>query len=914
MSPGEPKLRPEQFIAKWRNVEFGEKQASQEMFLDICALVGHQTPVEYGNSEVFTFEKWVPGGFADAFLEGSFGWEFKGSDADLETGLGQLLRYQVHLKTPPLLIVSSFCTIWIQTNFPGMETVRHEIPVGDLDQPSHLNKLRYAFFAPADLRPNRSVDTVTKETADLFREMVADMEQSNEDPERLARYLNQIVFCLYAEDAGLLPGAPFSQVVRDHFRSPELFDRAIRNLFAQMAVGGLFGATEIAYFNGDLFNNADTVQLSTSALQRLVEATNKNWRNIEPSIFGTLFERALDASKRSYLGAHYTSADDIMLVVEPVVMEPLRAEWEDVQRDVGNLLIEDDLETARVRLAAFQQRLFEVEVLDPACGSGNFLYLALRSLLDLEKQVIDFAATQGWPNLVPTVKPDQMLGLEINPYAAELARTALWIGYIQWHQNNGFPYNHRPVLTPLVSIKMTDAVLDLFDPANPQEPEWPAAEFIIGNPPFLGGGLLRDNLGDEYVEPLFKLYGIRIPNFSDFCCYWFEKARAMLAAKQTKRAGLLATQGIRGGANRQVLERIKETGDIFLAHPDRSWVLDGAAVHVSIVCFDDGSQIERELDDLPVSVINANLTAGVDLTKARRLEENVDISFIGDTKKGKFEITAETAYRMLKASGNPNAKPNSDVVRPWVNGLDITRRPRDMWIIDFDMNMSEYQSAQYEMPFEHIRQHVKPSRDKVRNPLERSRWWVHGRSAPDWRRAVSGLGGYIATARVAKHRLFVFLDENVLPDGNVVVFARNDHYTLGILHSRIHELWSRAMGTQLREAESGFRYSHTATFETFPFLEPSDQQRGAIAEAARELNRLRENWLNPPNVPESALKRRTLTNLYNTRPTWLQQVHERLDKAVSEAYGWPDDPAATAILERLLALNLQRAADERSSS
>ena len=208
-SPGDARLRPDEFVAKWHNAEFGEKQASQEMFLDICRLVGHPTPVEYGNSQVFTFEKWVPGGFADAYLEEHFGWEFKGDDADLEDGLLQLLRYQVHLKTPPLLIVSSFRTIWIQTNFPGMETIRHEIPVAALDQPAHLDKLRYAFFAPVELRPDRSVDTVTRETADLFQAIVADMEEHTDDPERLARYLNQIVFCLYAEDAGLLPGAPF---------------------------------------------------------------------------------------------------------------------------------------------------------------------------------------------------------------------------------------------------------------------------------------------------------------------------------------------------------------------------------------------------------------------------------------------------------------------------------------------------------------------------------------------------------------------------------------------------------------------------------------------------------------------------------------------------------------------------------
>ena len=501
-----PAMRPEEFIAKWRDAGFGERQASQEMFMDICRLVGHPTPGEFGDSQAFTFEKWVPGGFADAYLEERFGWEFKGSDADLDDAMNQLLRYQVHLKTPPLLIVSSFRTIRIRTNFPGMETVLHEIPVAALDRTENLDKLRWAFHAPAEFRPDRSVDTVTKETADLFQAIVEDMEQRNQDPEKLARYLNQIIFCLYAEDDGLLPGNPFSEIVRLHNHNPELFDQAIRSLFGQMATGGLFGAVEIAHFNGDLFSNADTVELSGTALLRLAEATRKNWRNIEPSIFGTLFERALDASKRAHLGAHYTSAEDIMLVVEPVVMAPLRREWDAVQQEVSNLLVEENRDAARVRLGRFQQRLVDVEVLDPACGSGNFLYLALRSLLDLEKQVIDFAAAQGWPDLTPTVKPDQMLGLEINPYAAELARTSLWIGYIQWHQNNGFPYNHRPILTPLSSIRMTDAILDGSDPESPREPEWPAAEFIVGNPPFLGGKLLRANLGDEYVEEMFDTY------------------------------------------------------------------------------------------------------------------------------------------------------------------------------------------------------------------------------------------------------------------------------------------------------------------------------------------------------------------------------------------------------------------------
>ena len=904
---GFPKMDPSDFIAKWKDTNFGEKQASQPMFMDICKLVGHPDPGEYGDKDSFTFEKWVPGGFADAYLEGRFGWEFKGSDNDLEAGLNQLLRYQVHLKTPPLLIVSSFRTIRIQTNFPGMETVRHEIPIVELDQPAQLRKLQWAFFTPSELRPNRTVDAVTKETADLFQRIVEDMEQHAADPEKLARYLNQIVFCLYAEDAGLLPGNPFSQVVHQHYRSPAVFDSAIGNLFGQMAGGGMFGATQIAHFNGDLFSDAETVELSESALQRLEEATRRNWRNIEPSIFGTLFERALDASKRAHLGAHYTSADDIMLVIDPVVMAPLRAEWEEVQREVGNLLVEENRDAASVRLAAFQQRLFEVEVLDPACGSGNFLYLALRSLLDLEKEVIDFAAANDWKDMRPTVKPDQMLGLEVNAYAAELARTALWIGYIQWHQNNGFPYDHSPILTPLVSIRRTDAILADGDTANPQEPDWPPAEFIIGNPPFLGSKLLRANLGDGYVDAMFDVYKGRVSAEADVVCYWFEKARALVADKKARRAGLLATQGIRGGANRRVLQRIKESGDIFLAWSDQPWILDGAAVHTSIVGFDDGTEPSRELDGATVKSINANLTEGVDLTTAVRLDENLGIAFMGDTKGGPFDIPAKVALELVNQP-NPDGRDNRVVVRPRANGKDVTSRPSDTWIIDFGVGMPMPEAALYEAPFEYVNSHVRPTRVNNKRPLYASQWWQHMEPRPGMRRALENLDRFIVTPTTAKYRLFTWLQSKVLPDHSLIAIARDDDYTFGVLHSGIHELWSRASGTQLREVESGFRYTPTSCFETFPFPQPTSEQQEAIAEAAKNLNELREGWLNPEGASEPELKKRTLTNLYNARPTWLQQAHQKLDKTVFQAYNWPHTLSEPEILERLLALNLERSA------
>jgi type II restriction/modification system DNA methylase subunit YeeA len=876
------------------------------MFLDICRLVGHPTPVEYGNPEAFTFEKRVPGGSADAYLEGRFGWEFKGSDRQLDEALNQLLRYQVHLKTPPLLIVSSFHTIRIRTNFPGMETLLHEIPVAGLDQADSFNKLRHAFFDPDELRPNRSLEDVTRETADLFRSIVSDMEQRSGDPEKLARYLNQIVFCLYAEDAGLLPDALFTRIVRQHFRHPEVFNRAVSDLFEQMASGGLFGADEIAHFNGDLFSAVDTVELSERALFLLVQASEMNWRSIEPSIFGTLFERALDASKRSQLGAHYTSADDIMLVVEPVVMAPLRAEWEAVQQEAGNLLIEDEVDAARVRLRAFQQRLFEVEVLDPACGSGNFLYLALRCLLDLEKQVIDFAAAHGWPGLAPTVKPDQMLGLEINPYAAELARTALWIGYIQWHQNNGFPYDHSPVLTPLVSIRKTDAILDLSDEANPKEPEWPEAEFIIGNPPFLGHFPFREQLGDAYVEALYSLYGDRIPHASDLCCYWFEKARGQIEGGSSKRAGLLGTQAIRFQSNRAVLSRIKDSGDIFEATSDQNWVLDGATVHISIICFDDGSATDRILDGETVTGINADLTAGLDLTQARALEKNQNLAFQGVGKVGDFDMPEATASNML-IDPNPHGKPNGDVLKRWINGIDIARRARNVWVVDFGVDMPEAEAALYEAPFEYVKKWVKPKRITNNMPWRAQNWWLHGYPAISMRRALSHKSRYIGTPKVSKHRFFVWLTQEMLASNLVIAIASDEDYMLGILSSSIHESWARRLGSQLRESHSGGTYTPTTCFETFPFPRPTEQQRAAIGKEAEELNRLREGWLNPPDASEPELKKRTLTNLYNARPTWLQMVHQRLDKAVLDAYGWPHDLTGPEILERLLALNLERA-------
>jgi type II restriction/modification system DNA methylase subunit YeeA len=468
----------------------------------------------------------------------------------------------------------------------------------------------------------------------------------------------------------------------------------------------------------------------------------------------------------------------------------------------------------------------------------------------------------------------------------------------------------------LDTIRHMDAILAYDEQGRPVEPEWPEADVIIGNPPFLGDKKMRSDLGDEYVEDLRRLYAGRIPGQSDLCCYWFEKARAMIAAGVARRAGLLATQGIRGGANRTVLERIKQSGDIFWAQSDRVWILDGASVHVSMVAFDSGSELSRTLDGLTVTAITPDLTSAADLTQAHRLAENSGMSFIGPSPHGRFDIGADVAEKMITSPLNTNGRPNSDVVRPVVNGLDLTRRLRDVWTIDFAA-MSLEEAAQYELPFEYVREHVYPGRSRNRRAGYAERWWQYGEMRPGMRKALEGKPRYIATPRVAKHRVFAWLRPEVLSNDGTVVFARDDDYFLGVLHSKAHELWARGQGTQLREVESGFRYTPTTTFETFPFPWPpgkepiGDPRVEAIARAARELVEQRDAWLNPGGATEKDLARRTLTNLYNQRPTWLALAHRKLDEAALDAYGWPHDLSDEEILERLLALNLERAASNK---
>ena len=841
-----------EFIRVCRDSALTERSGSQSHFIALCRLLGVKPPLEEDpRGEWFAFEKGAKktgggDGWADVWRRHCFAWEYKGKHKDLKTALRQLQQYALALENPQLLIVSDMETIEIHTNFPNTINVAHRLTLDDLADPAKLNLLRWAFLEPERLRPARTREAVTQVAAMLLGGLAQALRQRGHPPQPVAHFITRLLFCLFAEDIGLLPDRLFSTLVAEARRTPSDFPGLAGDLFRAMRSGGRFGLARIAWFNGGLFDDEGCLPLEQADLDTLHSAAVLDWSAIEPAIFGTLFERGLDPDKRSQLGAHYTDAASIRRLIEPVIHDPLLAEWAAVKAEMVRLLAAKKPKRAQAEqaLQGFLERLRRFRVLDPACGSGNFLYLGLRTLKDIEHQVMLEAEALGLQRGFPAVGPEAAIGIEINPYAAELARLTVWIGEIQWMLGHGYSLNDQPILKPLNSIECRDALLTkLPSPAGGRgvggegvwdEAAWPTADAIVGNPPFLGDKKQLAELGDDYVETMRQIYAGRVPGSADLVCYWFEKARAQIEAGQAQRAGLVATNSIRGGANRKVLERIRESSVIFNAWSDEPWINEGAAVRVSLVCFGNPPAANAAsplcqrgvggiLNGQPVAAIHADLTGsatvGADLTLAKPLLENLNTAFQGPVKVGTFDIPGEQARAWLNLP-NPHGRSNSKVLRPWANGMDITRRPSDTWIND-------------------------PT------------------------------------------------------------------------------------------------YNAHSCFETFPFpagLQPNPSALSPtplphageglhIAEAARALNKLRDNWLNPPQwierapeivsgypdriipKPEHAaeLKKRTLTNLYNQRPAWLFHAHHALDEAVAAAYGWPVDLSDDETLRQLLVLNRERA-------
>jgi hypothetical protein len=950
-------MTPDAFIRKWKANTRNERAAAQEHFIDLCRLLDEPTPNDDPDGSTYAFEKGAlkatgGDGWADVWRRGRFAWEYKGKHKDLEAAHKQLLLYAGALENPPLLIVSDIERIVIRTNFTGYATERHEILLPDLAIPGRLAAVKWAFSAPDRLRPATTRQGLTEKAAAEFAAIATRLRGRGHQPHDVAHFLARLAFCAFADDTGLLPPGLFERMLGAARRSPAKSAALADELFRAMAnKGGRVGYDEVPWFNGGLFDGAPALPLEAEDIAIVQRAAALDWADIDPSILGTLFERGLDPDNRSQLGAHYTDRQKIEALIAPVVRKPLEAEWDAAAARIAeakekaaqakpNSAARRRWEAeARGQYSGFLERLRAFRVLDPACGSGNFLYLALLALKDIELRAGLEAERLGLQReLLMGVGPEQVLGIELNPYAAELARVSVWIGHIQWANRNGLPPPHDPILRTLDTIECRDAVLA----ADGTPAPWPRADAIIGNPPFLGDKMMIGAMGEAYVSRLRAAYAKRVPGGADLVCYWFERAREEVAEGRTQRVGLVSTNSIRGGANRVVLDRIAGTATIFEAWSDEDWTLDGAAVRVSLVCFGRDVAPPYRLNGVPTPQINADLTnATADLTTAKPLLENQRVAFNGIQKTGPFELNGADARLMLAMPINPNGLPNSAVVRPWWNGLDVARRPRDMWIVDFGLDEVEARVSLFPAPYSHLARLVKPLRVGKREERTNRCWWLFQWSRPKMRAALAPLQRFIVSPEVSKFRIFTWAHPAICPDKNLIAIARDDDTTLGVLHSRFHEQWALRLGTSLEDRP---RYTPTTTFETFPFpdgLTPNipavdyaaDPRAIAIAEATRALVQARDFWLNPPDlverqpeivpgfperlVPRSAaaaqaLKGRTLTALYNTRGKpegrWLDTLHARLDEAVAAAYGWPPTITDDDAMAALLALNKARPA------
>jgi type II restriction/modification system DNA methylase subunit YeeA len=946
-----------QFIDKWARADRTERQAAQEHFIDLCRVLGEPTPNEAADPGAYSFEKGaskIDGspGFADVWKRGHFGWEYKKDRANLDRAYQQLQLYSVALENPPLLVVSDTKRFRIYTNWTNTVQTRHEFVLQDLANSDTRELLKNVFDHPDRLKPDKTREQVTKEAAKEFTTIAERLRMSGHPPEKVAHFLNRLVFCLFAEDVNLLENDLFKRMLdnlaKRRDRVAEQSQRMFTDLFREMRGGGNYGLEHILHFNGGLFDDDTALPLDADSLDILRNIARLDWSAIDPSIFGTLFERFLDPDKRAQIGAHYTDPEKIMMIVNPVIVRPLTAEWEAVKAELVDILSRGRtrdgkpgpaaLSRAEARLDQFLKRLDDVRILDPACGSGNFLYLALQSLKDLERRAIVEAHEMGLGLRVVHCGPHNVKGIEINHYAAELARTSVWIGNIQWLRRNGFEARKEPVLEDLNAIECRDALVTKTEDGSYEEAQWPEAEFIVGNPPFLGAKWMLESLGENDTARLRNIFSERIPSTADLVTYWFDKARVAIDLSSSSSAGLVATNMIRGLGNRPVIKRITDDCQIFEAWSDEPWVVDGADVRVSIVCFQQNRANSVSLDGRVVEEIYDDLTAGSsNLTVAKTLQENINVAVRGIERGGSFDVAGSLAREWLASPKNPNGRSNADVLRPLATAKGVTGRNPDKWIIDFS-SMTESEAALFELVFEYAKSTIQVSRGNNREQRTSKNWWLFRRSGELVRNSIQSLDRYIVTGLVWKHRTFAWLARGVIPDTRLVVIARHDDVSFGILCSRFHEAWTLRI-CQYHGVGNDPIYTQGTTFETFPFPEgltpnipasayADDPRAIAIANAAKRLDQLRNAWLNPPElvdiVPEvvpgypdrilpkteeaaAILKKRTLTNLYNERPQWLADAHRDLDAAVAAAYGWAADISEEDALAKLLELNLSRA-------
>ena len=1050
------RLRIEAFVSRWEK-SGGNERANYQLFItEFCDALGIERPRAKGTIEGdrYCFDKDIkvihPSGdftpnFIDLYKEGHFVLEAKqGSDLSakgtgkrgtnsyrkaMKKAFAQALNYaRFVLPKPPFLITcdignhfqiwQDFSNSWLSANGNyGTYDSGKYIEFRDLLKPEIFDYFVKIFNDPQSLNPEKIAAKVTREVAAdlaiLAKMLEHEMPPAHKvgakprkrDPQEVAQFLMRCIFTIFAEDIKLLPDHIFTNRLKDRWLDkPYKFKEEVEELWKIMNTGGNFAFDKFLRFNGNLFSDATAFNLKKEQLEILLSASRRDWKSVEPAIFGTLLEQALEIKERSQLGAHYTPRSYVERLVRPTIIEPLQERWQLIQGEVEHIL-EDEAEInpekmsqAQAILEDFLKALREIKVLDPACGSGNFLYVTLDLMKTLELEVFNRLETvTGVSQLkleFEKVNPSQFLGIEINPRAAAIADLVIWIGYLQWHSRlfgNLPPI--EPVLREYKNIECRDAVLaydkiktaidpktkkartrwggatikhpvtgkEVPDPndqikilhyVRPRPAQWPEADYIVSNPPFIGNKQMREQLGDGYAETLRKVYK-NVSESVDFVMYWWESAANLLAQNKIKRFGFITTNSIKQAFNKKVLEyHLKKSGiSLHFVIPDHPWVdvKDGAAVRVALTSAIGEIQqvgtlqkvIEKTFGDDGVAeiivettngVIYSDLTIGSDIASVQTLKANKSMACVGYqlTSQG-FVITEELAYKL-----DVNFCTEKSNIWPLLTGRDITQNNRKLYAIDLFTYNLETIATEKPLIFQWILENVKPEREQNNNPALREKWWIFEKTRNTFRPSLIGLSRIITTSLTSKHRFFIFSPARTISDSTTVMFSLSDSYYLGILSSYIHIVWTLASGGDL--GGNTPRYNKTVCFDPFPFPDPPDKLKQKIRELGERLDSHRKNiqTQHPDitltgmyNLLEKMRKGESFTDSdreYNDRAlvSILKQIHDELDLAVFQAYGWDGliplwqgdhiqkEELKQTILEKLVALNLERAEEEKN--
>jgi hypothetical protein len=904
---------------------------------------------------------------------------------------------------PPFLLVADvgYC-IEVYADFSGTgkayaqfpDRTRSRIMLDDLRDAKVRERLTAIWDDPTSLDPAAETTRVTREIGDLIATLARRLEKRGYSPTQTSGFLMRTLFTMFAEDIGLLPKDSFTVLLKRQKERPELLHHQLQSLWEKMDTGGFVGALgpageTVRRFNGYLFKDTEALKLDSDELDVLITAAGYDWTQVEPAIFGTLLERALDPKERAKLGAHYTPRASVERLVMPTIIEPLRADWVGVQTAAVELIDQTKRDAARKVVETFHAKLAQTKVLDPACGTGNFLYVAMARMKELEGEVISMLIELDDRQYVleisgHTITTENFLGIEINPRAAAIAQLVLWIGYLQWHFRmfGAGQSPPDPVLTDVRTIQTHDALIDwdkripleeagkpvriwdgttmkkhpvtgqlvpdesalmdVFRYVNPRATSWPKADFIVGNPPFIGNKLMRRRLGAPYTEAVRGAYP-DVPREVDFVMYWWDRAARLVGSGKVRRAGLITTKTIAQSNARPVLRTHMQSRQnpvsLVFAIANYPWhdTETTAAVRIamttiakgrlpgSLVTLVNERRVGRETIFDVVSetgFIQVDLSLGAEVASVTPLKANAGLSWMGVKMSGEAFRIDRVRRAEFVARGFPEER-----LPLVVAGSDITDPPSEFYAVDCYDLREDVLKSRYPSVYQYLSDYVRPARDQNDRDSYKDNWWQFAEPRPKLRASIAGLRQFIGTSETSKHRIFRFVDrETSLIDGSVIAIASDDAYVLGVLASRFHRLWSDRAGGRMG-AGNDPRYQNEMCFDPFPFPAVSDEAlKDSIRAEAEALDVLHRDIV---------MARLTITDVYNVldalnevksgtrsltdaeRDTYerglVSVVAQRLaeiDRLVALAYGWNGDLSNEEVLTRLVALNRTRAAEE----